>query len=134
MCQTILPRFGAHFSKGEHDLCRRGHNRILWCRFRFLFIDSGVKTKKRKAFVAKLKSSSSCFHPRTNILLTLGGTGPEMYSSGTARVTLFWGTILAWGAHFSLGDAQTLIRMARLRNSPVAPGVGGANGTYFKLK
>ena len=31
-----------------------------------------------------------------------GGTGPEMHSSGIGPVTLFCGTIVAWGAQFSL--------------------------------
>ena len=50
------------------------------------------------------------FRPGTYFYSRWGGTSsileghrPEMYSSGTGPVTFFRGTILAWGAHFSLG-------------------------------
>ena len=40
--------------------------------------------------------------------LFLGGTGPEMHSSSTRPVSLFWGTILArGGAQFSLGGVKS---------------------------
>ena len=38
-----------------------------------------------------------------------GDKGPEMHSIGNGHVTFFWGTILAWWAHFLLGGAQAVI-------------------------
>ena len=47
--------------------------------------------------------------------LFLGGTGPEMHSSGTGPVTFFRGTILAWGAQAVIwgGTAPKCPRGAR---------------------
>ena len=71
----------------------------------------------------------TCFASGNETFLTLGGapavfwgggTGPEMHSSDIGPVTFFWESILAWGAHFSLGGTRSDLGV-RLRNAPVAP-------------
>ena len=42
----------------------------------------------------------------------------KMHFRGTRPVTFFWGTILAWGANFSLEGAQAVIWGAMPRNAP----------------
>ena len=54
-----------------------------------------------------------------------GSTVLEMHSSGTEPVTFFWGTILAWGAHFLPGgDTSSDLRGAWPRNAPRGAGPG----------
>ena len=63
---------------------------------------------------------------------TLGGTGPDMHSSGTGPVTLFWGTILAWRAYFSLRGTQAVIWPGTApKCSPLAPDLSGYSICYW---
>ena len=75
------------------------------------------ENQKKRSSAQNLRFSlrvHSCFSSWNEILLMLkrgtssilGGTGPEMHSSGTGPVTFFRGTNLAWRAHFSLGGRK----------------------------
>ena len=76
----------------------------LMVRISVLATNSGVTTRKKfSALNLRLRFG---VHQRVlswnETLLTeyLGSTVPEMYTSGTGPVTLFWGTILAWIGRF----------------------------------
>ena len=65
------------------------------------------KEKKRlqREILGLVFAYTHVFHPGRKLYLRLGGAEvPKMHSSGTCSVTFFRGTILAWGAHFSLGE------------------------------
>ena len=55
----------------------------------------------------------------------LGMHSSKMHSSDTKSVTFFWGTILAWGAHFSLGEGTSCdLGEHGPKCASVAPGLG----------
>ena len=59
-----------------------------------------------------------------------------MHFSGSWPVTLFWGTILAGGAQFSLRGAQAMVWGARPQNAPRGAEPGpyiAANPTVMQL-
>ena len=78
----------------------------------------GEKHNKKRFSARNLRlrlGVHSCMLSWKDTLLTLGEgtssilgvTGPKMYSSGTGPLFFFWGKILAWGAHFSLGGTSS---------------------------
>ena len=115
-----------------HVYCLAGHCGILWCGSRFQPTNSGVKTTKIKGLRRKILGSflafSGVFCPGTKFHSRLGGTrsflggtGLEMHSSGTGPVTLFWGTILAWGHTSRLGETPRLVGLQAVIWGGMAP-------------